>query len=286
MSGGRAVANEFPISRIKADMPEFCSLVALARLMSYNEMDLKETENNLRRILQLLMTVPTHELLPTAQQKTGVESLLYLTESLSESYATELDNHTKRMLNSIKAFNETVTEIERVKNEVVRKYAISIAQFEEIVELSGSSQVETQQTLKDLLLKVLDDQEVEEHQRVAAEEKQEEEKEAKEEKTTTTIPAVPPPIPPPVVVTTTTSTTEFQEFFSSNNASNADGETEASISGTPIISVDIEETNKEEPKEEPKKEEPKKEEKEEEEEEPKPTRRTTRRRRRTTTTSN
>lgn len=274
MSGGNDVARLKPLERIKADLPEFCTLVSLARYMSYDASNLDEVKQNITRLIEILLTVPIEDSAPSNNQKTGVEGLLYLSESVSTFYADELDKHTNRMKKSIEAFSETAKEMERLKLEVVKRYSTSIAQFEEIVQLSNSSAgsaAESNQSLKELLLKVLDEQEEEDTRKREEEEEtitNEETKEKKEEET-----PIQPPVPIVPTVLPVNSSSELQAFFNSANVSGVDEATDASTSGTPIATATI-------------KEEEKKEEKEETKTQPPVTRRRTSRRKKTTTTNN
>lgn len=126
------LTNETPLDRIKEELPEFCQLVAVARMMSGSN-DKAEVKKQVDRMLDILLSVPIQDAIPSLAQRKGSESFLLAASTYTSSYAAQLDAHTGKLLTACNAFRDAVNEMEKLKTTVVQKYSSTIMEFEEIV---------------------------------------------------------------------------------------------------------------------------------------------------------
>lgn len=124
--------NESPLDRIKEELPEFCQLVAVARMMC-NSSDKKKVKKQVESLLEILLDVPIKDAIPSIEQRKGSESFLLAASTYTSSYAAQLDAHTNKLLNSCRAFNEAVQTMEKMKRDVLCKYSSTLMEFSEIV---------------------------------------------------------------------------------------------------------------------------------------------------------
>ena len=128
------------LEKIKAELPEFCTMVNVARRMGGKNgeviaSDKSDVIANMMHLLDVLCMFPVDSITPSIEQRKGSEAFLYASKAYSDSYAKELDEHTKKLQRSCAAFREAKTEIERLKEEVKNSYDASLSEFEEVVQV-------------------------------------------------------------------------------------------------------------------------------------------------------
>lgn len=136
--GTDRVVNAEPLEMIKANMPEFCMLVTVARQMCQpgKESDITSVKSAITQMLETLLSVPVHKSAPTLEQLKGGEQLLYGTELLADQYASELNSHTMKIRQAIDSYKEALDEIHRIREEVINENSESLMQFNELTRLS------------------------------------------------------------------------------------------------------------------------------------------------------
>lgn len=124
-----------PITRIKEELPEFCSLVATARMMCTNDNDKTEVMEKMSRMLESLLTVPVNDIIPSLAQRKGSEAFLIAAATYTDTYKHHLDEKTTELVRSCEAFKCAYDEMENIKNNVIRKYKTTLLEFEEITKM-------------------------------------------------------------------------------------------------------------------------------------------------------
>jgi hypothetical protein len=125
---------ENPVDRIKAELPEFCTLVTVARRMTGEaNPSLQQVMGQLREMIAVLVRSPDGSTLPTLYQRSGADAFLYASDAYTQGYAEEMDRHTKRLARSCAALREALDEVARVKEQVLQRYNTTLLEFEDIV---------------------------------------------------------------------------------------------------------------------------------------------------------
>lgn len=141
-----------PLARIKAELPEFCTLVASARARARDGNDVDSVLESMRTLVALLLTVPEKDMLPTPNQRYGLDGFVYATHASAMAYALELSEHTKRVRQATKEFLEAEREMLQVRDRVRNEYASTLSSFETLVMNKETSEgVDLSTVLNDFL---------------------------------------------------------------------------------------------------------------------------------------
>ena len=132
------VIDRDPIERLKADLPEFCSLIASAQAISDDpEPDVKEVLFQIRRMINMLLGANPEDIVPSPEQRSGAERFLYASQAYSESYVREVEAHSQKIRDATARFNRCLKEMENVKERVLSKYDKSLNEFEHTIKSIG-----------------------------------------------------------------------------------------------------------------------------------------------------
>lgn len=122
-----------PLARIKSELPEFCTLVASARARARDGNDVDSVIESMRTLVALLLTVPEKDMLPTPNQRYGLDGFVYGTHASAMAYAQELDEHSRRVRKATKEFLEAERDMLEVRERVRNEYASTLSGFESLV---------------------------------------------------------------------------------------------------------------------------------------------------------
>lgn len=145
------IATESPLLRIKEELPELCTLVAISRMMCENHnrdpSNTQDVVSEIKGMLQLLVSIPINDCFPSIEQRKGAESFLIAASTYTSSYADQLDEYTLRLARSCESLRDTMERMEQLKADVLRKYSNTLIEFGEIVKYARQHDAETSDEL-------------------------------------------------------------------------------------------------------------------------------------------